>query len=184
MTCFVFVKKGKRQLLQMGEHIAAHIALHPNADYMPPIGNDIVQHRFEGIYQQQHARPHRQQAQVAVRNIIVDNAFCYKRIKHIAHRYQKRAQHIEKEKPFMRLVIAYKFPYHARSPHFRHHDSIISSARQNVNAFFHAIPYVLLWLFCLDKHPRQVYNIFRLLYPPGSRRYIHGKDQNRKTRKR
>jgi len=117
----VLIEERKGELLQMNEHIAAHITLHTHTDNMPPIGNDIVQHRFEGIYQQQHARPHRQQAKVSVRNIVVDNIFCYQRIEHIAHRYEERAQHIEEEKPFVRLIIAYEFLYHANHLRFGKH---------------------------------------------------------------
>ena len=74
-TGLVLVKKGEGQLLQPLKHIAAHIRLHPHADDMAVVLDEIVQPRFEDVNPQQHPCPNKQQAQILVGDIVVDDVF-------------------------------------------------------------------------------------------------------------
>ena len=108
----VLVVKRKGQLLQPAEHIPPHIPLHPHADDMAPVLDDIVQQRLESVDAQQHARPDEQQPQILRRHILVDDVLGDDGIKQIAQRHNKGAEHIDEKQFSVRLIIADEFSDH------------------------------------------------------------------------
>ena len=108
----VFVKERKWKLLQMREHILAHIALHTHAHDVTPIGNEVVECHLRKIEQKYNSCPGEHQTEITVRNVVVDDVFRDKGIEEVCQRDKKRAEHIEHKQLFVRLIVFNKFAYH------------------------------------------------------------------------
>ena len=82
---------------------------------MPPILNDEVEHGLEQVDAEQHGSPDKQQPEVLVRHIIVDDVFRDHRVKQIAHRNDERAGHVDGEQLPVRFIVGNEALYKVHS---------------------------------------------------------------------
>ena len=99
----VAVKKLKAEILNMAEQGGADIGLHADAERMPPIGDDEIQHRPQRIGREddpheQEERPERVLRQKRPHGVARDD-----RVGQIDQRDDERAGHIQKKQAAMRL---------------------------------------------------------------------------------
>ena len=130
----VLIKEGKRQFLQFGEHIPAHISLHPHADDMAPVLNHKVQAGLCHIDQQHDHRPSDQQLKLFIGHIYIDDVTGNDGIKQITNRHQQTAEHIQCEQFAMRAIIRNKlFEHRIPFPSGKVAQTIFYYTRSHIN---------------------------------------------------
>ena len=105
---FMCVKKGKRQPLQMGKQIAAHLCLHPHAHHMSLILDEKIEQHPHKVDEQQTQPIDHHEPIPPVRNEITEHQPRDNGIENAHQRHGKRCRHVHGEKPLVRTVIRKK----------------------------------------------------------------------------
>lgn len=108
LTGAVMVKKADVQLLHVDKKIAADVRLHADAEGVPPVGDDIVQHRAQRVCRKHQPHNEEKRAVLLLRQKIVHCLARDQRKGKVNERDDQRAGHIQRKKLPVRLKIGKK----------------------------------------------------------------------------
>ena len=134
-TGFVFIKVGEWKFLQMGEDVAAHVCLHANTHNMTLILHDILHNGLDDIDDQKRCTPGKNQLEIFVRNVGIDDVSGNDRVHQVAAGRNQRAYHVQYKQLPVRFVVAGK--------RFQHDNTLLTY-------FLHSfLSYTILYVFSI-----------------------------------
>ena len=105
LTRLVAVKELIGKLLEVIEHIRAHLGLHPYADHMSVILDEEAKQQTQSVEDQYQHTGVDDVAELTLGNVDIEHLVGQHRVYHTDHRNEKGGKHIQCEKQAVRFVI-------------------------------------------------------------------------------